>query len=91
MQLFYAPGLCSLAPHIALARTGKAFSLTRVDMATRLTEDGLDFRDIKRSGKIPALRLASGEVLTETLAILLYVADLAPGSGLAPPAESFER
>lgn len=91
MQLFYAPGLCSLAPHIALARTGKAFSLTRVDMATRLTEDGLDFRDIKRSGKIPALRLASGEVLTETLAILLYVADLAPGSGLAPPAGSFER
>jgi glutathione S-transferase len=91
MQLFYAPGLCSLAPHIALVRTGAAFSLVKVDMATRLTEDGRNFREIKQSGKIPALRLASGEVLTETVAILLYVADLAPESGLAPPAGTFDR
>ncbi|MBU0877125.1 MAG: glutathione transferase GstA [Alphaproteobacteria bacterium] len=91
MLLYYAPGLCSLAPHIALRRIGAAFDIEKVDMPTRRTEHGADFRSIKPSGKIPALLLDSGELLTETIAILLYVADLAPRAGLAPPAGTIAR
>ncbi len=81
MLLYYAPGLCSLAPHIALRRIGAEFDIEKVDMPTRRTEHGADFRSIKPSGKSSALLLDSGELLTETIAILLYVADLAPRAG----------
>src|SRR3546814_17602703 len=78
MLLYYAPGLCSLAPHIALRRIGAEFDIEKVDMPTRRTEHGADFRSIKPSGKIPALLLDSGALITATIDILLYFDAMAP-------------
>ena len=91
MKLYFFPGACSLAPHIALRETGAKFDAFRVDLATRKTEAGEDYLLINPSGKVPALKLDDGSILTENPAILLYVADRAPGAKLAPPEGSFER
>lgn len=73
MILYYVPGACSLAVHIALVETGLAYSLISVDRAKQ-TEDGRDFMTINPKGYIPALQLDDGTVLTENLAILAYIA-----------------
>lgn len=91
MILYYTPGTCALAPHIALYRTGATFSIERVDLRTRQTDQGRDFRSVNPSGKVPVLRLDSGELLTETIAILLYIADRAPGAALAAPEGGLDR
>jgi glutathione S-transferase len=91
MKLYYAPGACSLAPHIALREAGLAFTLEPVDLGAKKAKGGADYRAINAKGVVPALLLDDSEVLTEGAAILQYVADQAPGSGLAPPAGSRER
>lgn len=90
MKLYYAPGACSLAVHIALQETGSDFALEKVDLATHRTETDVDFSTINPKGYVPALVLDDGEVLTEVPAILLYLADRAD-KGLAPSAGSMER
>jgi glutathione S-transferase len=85
MQLYYTPGACSLASHIALNEAGLAFDLVKVDLRNgRKTDNGVDFLTINPKGYIPALVLDNGEILSEGIAILHYVADLAPASGLVP-------
>ncbi|EGF92197.1 glutathione S-transferase [Asticcacaulis biprosthecium C19] len=91
MKLFYAPGACSLSPHIALREAGLVFDLEKVDPAAGTTKAGLSYADINAKGYVPALRLADGEVLTEGAAIVQYIADLAPQSGLAPAAGTLAR
>ena len=91
MKLFASPGACSLAPHIALREIGADFELTKVDLATRKTENGEDFLSVNPSGKVPALTLDNGETLTENPAILSYIADQKPESGLAPREGTFDR
>ena len=83
MKLYYAPHTCSLAPHIVLCELGLPFTLIRVNNQTKLTQDGRDFRDINPKGYVAALALADGTIITEGAAILLYLANLAPGSTLA--------
>jgi glutathione S-transferase len=73
MILYYAPGGCSLADHIALIETALPYRLIRVDRGKR-TEDGRDFLTINPKGLLPALELDDGTVLTENLAILVYIA-----------------
>ncbi len=85
MILFYAPGACSLADHIALHEAGLAFDAVKVDLQTHRTEDGHDFTEINPKGYVPALRLPSGDLLTENIAILSWIADAAPS--LSPPGE----
>jgi len=89
--LYYSPGACSLAPHIALREAGLDFSLERVDLKTKRTKNGADLTQVNPKGQVPTLRLDDGTILTEVPAVLQYLADLRPESGLAPPAESFER
>ena len=91
MKLYYAPGACSLAPHIVAREAGLALDIERVDLKNRTTESGQSFAAINPKGYVPALRLDNGEVLTEGPAIVQYIADLAPEKQLAPAAGTFER
>jgi glutathione S-transferase len=91
MKLFISPGVCSLAPHIALISAGMPFSVERVNMKTKAIASGGDFRDINDKGALPALQLDDGRVLTEAAVLLQYIADQAPGANLAPAYGSFER
>ena len=85
MMLYYAPGGCSLADHIALIEAGLPYTLNKVDRSKR-TEDGRDYLTVNPKGFIPTLQLDDGSVLTENLAILVYIARLAgkllPADGL---------
>lgn len=91
MKLYYAPGACSLSPHIVLREAGADFSLVRVDLKTKKTEDGGDYTAVNPKGYVPALQLDNGELLTEGPAIIQYVADLHPAAGLAPTPGTLER
>lgn len=84
MKLYYKAGACSLSPHIALLEAGLAFELEAVDLKTKLTASGADFTAINSKGYVPALVLDNGKVLTEGAAIVQYIADFKPESGLAP-------
>lgn len=91
MKLFYAPGACSLSPHIILRELDLPFTTEAVDLATKKTATGTDFTAINPKGSVPALQLDDGEVLTEGAAIVQYLADrYAPGT-LAPAAGTVER
>ena len=91
MKLYYSPGACSLASHIALREAGLPFTADRVDMRTRHTSDGRDFKTVNPNGYVPSLELDSGEILNEGQAILQYIADQKPGAELAPPAGTMLR
>jgi len=83
MILYYAPGACSLAAHIALHEAGLAFDRVRVNLAVHHTEDGDDYSEINPKGYVPALRFDDGQVLTENIAILSWIADQGPNPGAA--------
>ena len=78
MKLYYAPGACSLADHIALHEAGLAFEHERVDLETKKTETGANYREVNAKGYVPALVLDSGEVVTENAAILDWIAGQSP-------------
>jgi len=85
MKLYYSPGACSLSPHIVLREAGLKFDLERVDLATKkLKESGADYLPINPKGQVPVLQLDDGDKLSEGPAIVQYVADQKPESGLAP-------
>jgi glutathione S-transferase len=91
MKLYYLPAACSLAPNIALREAGLKFELVKVDRRTKKAADGLDFNEVNPKGYVPALTLDNGEVLTEIVAVLQYIADRNPAAKLAPPAGTMER
>jgi glutathione S-transferase len=91
MKLYYSPGACSLSPHIVLLELGLPHTLEKMDFATRKTAKGVDYSTINSKGAVPTLELDDGRRLTEGPAIVQYLADLKPDSGLAPRAGSFER
>ncbi len=91
MKLYYAPGTCSLAPHIALREAAIPFTLVRYDMKAVKLEDGGSLSDVNGKGLVPVLELDDGERLTEVAALLQYIADQKPELGLAPAAGTMER
>ncbi len=91
MKLYYAVGACSLSPHIALREAGIDATLVKVDTKTHKVADGTDFYTINPKGYVPVLELDDGERLTEGPAIVQYIADRNPGSGLAPAAGTMDR
>lgn len=78
MKLYYAPGACSLADHIALHEAGLKFEHEKVDLRAKITETGADFAAINPKGYVPALVLDGGEVLSENIAILDWITQQAP-------------
>jgi glutathione S-transferase len=91
MKLYFAPGACSLSPHIVLRETGSTFDLEQVDNKEKKTKSGQDYWTINPKGQVPVLELDNGERLTEGPVIVQYIADQKPGSGLAPAAGTLER
>jgi glutathione S-transferase len=91
MKLYYAPGVCSLSPHIVAREAGLPLTLVRVDNKNKKTESGEDYRAINPRGYVPLLELDNGERLAEGPAIVQYLADQAPAMELAPAAGTFER
>ena len=91
MKLYYTKGSCSFAPHVALRETGAAFDLLAVDLREKKLADGGDYLAINPRGYVPLLEREDGQRLAECAAILQYVADRNPDSGLAPPAGTDER
>ena len=91
MKLYYAPGACSLSPHIVARELGIPLQLKKVNTKDKTVEGGADYWKVNGRGYVPALELDSGETLTEGPAIVQYLADQKPEAGLAPKAGTFER
>jgi glutathione S-transferase len=92
MKLYYMAGACSLASHICLYEAGVRFEATRLDRKNRTFSDGEAIEKVNSKGYVPVLKLDNGQLLTENVAVLLYISDLNPAAKLAPPAgTSLER
>lgn len=90
MKLYYSPGACSLAPHIALYESKLKFDVEKVDLNTKKTESGGDFLAINSKGYVPTIKIDDNQILTECAVILQYIAAQSTAVKLAPPADSFE-
>ncbi|MFU8815400.1 MAG: glutathione S-transferase family protein [Pseudomonadales bacterium] len=88
LTLFHAPGSCSHASHIALREAGAEFQLRLVDFAAA-EQRSAAYRKINPKGRVPALQTERG-ILTETPAILGYIAQRFPQAKLAPLDDAFE-
>ena len=91
MKLYYAPGACSLSPHIVAREAGIKIDLQKVNTKDKSMEGGGDFWKVNARGYVPVLELDNGERLTEGPAIVQYLADQKPQAGLAPKAGTMER
>jgi len=91
MQLYFSPGACSLASHITALEAGLDIKLERADTKTKKLVDGSDYFAVNSKGAVPALKLDDGQVLTEGVAIMQYLADKKPESKLAPAHGTLER
>ena len=90
MKLYYAPGACSLAPHIALAEAGLPADIVRVDLKSHTLPDGTDYHAVNPKGYVPVLELDDGTKFTEVAVLLQIIADRKPGA-LAPEVATMER
>lgn len=89
--LYYAPGACSISPHIALREAELPFELARVDLRTKELAAGGSYLAVNPKGYVPALRLPDGGVLTENAVMIHHIASLVPEKGLAPPDGTLDR
>ncbi len=91
MKLYYAPGVCSLSPHIILEEAGLKYTAVKTDIRAKTIEGGGDYKKTNPLGYVPALELDDGTILTEGPAIVQYIADRAPEKKLAPANGTLER
>jgi glutathione S-transferase len=85
LQLYFFPMACSLASRIALTEAGVEAQYLLAHIWTKtVVDDGSDFLGVSPKGAVPVLVLENGERLTESAAVLQYIADLKPEAGLAP-------
>jgi len=87
LKLYYAPGTCALASHIALEEAGAEFETVRIDFRSN-GQRKPEYLAINPKGRVPALVTEQG-VLTETPALLVYIAQTFPRAGLAPLDDAF--
>ena len=81
--LFYSPGACSLSCHIALEESGLPYERRRFGARDGGTESA-EYRAINPRGRVPALRLPDGALLTEAAAILGFISEQVPEKELLP-------
>jgi len=86
-KLYYAPGTCALASHIALEEAGAAYTTERLDFKAN-QQNSPEYLKVNPKGRVPALVTDRG-ILTETPAMLVYVAQRFPAAGLAPIDDPF--
>lgn len=91
MKLYYAPGACSLSPHIVAREAGLPLQLVKVDTRTHRIEDGRDFYAINPHGYVPVLEMDDGALLREGSAIVQFLADRVPQARLIPTAGTIDR
>ncbi|WP_170181794.1 glutathione S-transferase C-terminal domain-containing protein [Phreatobacter stygius] len=91
MHLYASPMACSLASHITILEAGLPVTVHYIDNRTKVTDEGEDYWSISPNGYVPALRLASGEVLNEGPSVLQFLADQKPEAKLAPAWGTTER
>lgn len=91
MKLYYAPGACSLSPHIVARELALPLQIVKVDNKAKTVEGGGDYWQVNGKGYVPALELDDGAVLTEGPAIVQYLADRKPEAGLVPKPGTLER
>lgn len=91
MKLYYSPGACSLAVHIALREAGLPFDAIEVDLAKHQLEDGSNYYDISPRGYVPVLEFDNGTRHSEAAALLQCVADQDPKQALIGPVGSQRR
>lgn len=82
LTLYYTPNTCALASHIALIEANAPYELRRIDFATT-QQRSPDYLALNPKGRVPALVTPQG-VLTETPALLAFIAQSFPAAGLAP-------
>ncbi|WP_316188556.1 glutathione S-transferase family protein [Bradyrhizobium sp. SZCCHNS1054] len=87
LKLYYTPGTCALASHIALAEAGADYALQKVDFKAN-QQNSPDYLKITPKGRVPVLVTDRG-VLTETPALLAYIAQSFPRAKLAPVDDAF--
>jgi glutathione S-transferase len=87
LKLYYAPGTCALASHIALEEAGAAYSTERLDFKSN-QQASPEYLKINPKGRVPAL-VGDHGVLTETPALLAYIAQSFPQAKLAPLDDAF--
>lgn len=90
MKLYYSPGACSQAPHIALEEVGLPHELVKVDLVKHTLPDGSDYRAVNPKGYVPFLELDDGTTMSEASVLLQYIADRKPGT-IAPVFGTAER
>jgi glutathione S-transferase len=91
MDLYISPMSCSFAVHIACIEAGLSPDIHRVDRRTKLLSDGRDYRAIHPLATVPVISLPDSGLLSESSAVLQYIADLSPAAELAPLAGTLER
>ncbi|NLS01674.1 glutathione transferase GstA [Rhizobium sp. P38BS-XIX] len=93
MKLYYAPGVCSMAAHIVAVEAGLSLDLLKVDIRSEphRVEDGRELKAVSAKNVVPVLELDDGQILTEGVAILLYLADVKPEAMLIPSQDGFDR
>lgn len=91
MKLYYAPGACSLAPHILLLETKLPHELEQVDLKAHQTQHGDSYYKFNPKGSVPLLELDNGEYLTEGPIIAQYICDQAGRDDLMPHAGTMAR
>ena len=88
LKLYYAPETCALASHLALEQAGADYETIRVDFSVN-EENSPEYLQLNPKGRVPALVTEQG-ILTETPAILQFVAQVYPEAGLAPLDDLFQ-
>lgn len=91
MKLYYAPGACSLAPHILIKETGLPCELIKVNTKTHSINSPDDYYAINPKGYVPYLQLDNGEYLSEGPVICQYLCDTARREDLMPAAGTLAR